>query len=349
MITRISDLARSNHGHLTNLSETVLSFTSSLICGIAFGKKIDGQEESEIKKFHELTHEAEAMLGGLFVSDYLPSFSWVDKLSGMATRLKKTFQNLDSFYQELIDEHLKPSRSKSTNKDILDLLIQLKEQQSCAVELTLDHIKAVLMNIFIAGTDTSAATIIWAMTSLIKNPNAMKNVQAEIRYQVGNKGRVDKDDLEKLPYLKAVIKESFRLYPPVPLLVPRETMKSCIIEGYEIQPRTLVYINAWGIARDPEYWENPMEFWPERFLNSAVDNKGQDFGLIPFGSGRRNCPGMSLGLVTVELALADLLYSFDWELPSGMKAEDIDSDVLPGITVHKKNALCHVPRNYLCT
>ncbi|XP_022841925.1 cytochrome P450 71A1-like [Olea europaea var. sylvestris] len=109
-------------------------------------------------------------------------------------------------------------------------------------------------------------------------------------------------------------------------------MKSCIIQRYEIQPRTLVYINAWGIARDPEYWENPMEFWPERFLNSAVDIKGQDFGLIPFGSGRRNCPGMSLGLVTVELALANLLYSFDWELPRRMKAEDIDSDVLPGIT-----------------
>ncbi|XP_022841924.1 cytochrome P450 71B37-like [Olea europaea var. sylvestris] len=124
-------------------------------------------------------------------------------------------------------------------------------------------------------------------------------------------------------------------------------MKSCIIQRYEIQPRTLVYINAWGIARDPEYWENPMEFWPERFLNSAVDIKGQDFGLIPFGSGRRNCPGMSLGLVTVELALANLLYSFDWELPRRMKAEDIDSDVLPGITVHKKNALCLVPRNYL--
>ncbi|KAL2533433.1 Cytochrome [Abeliophyllum distichum] len=294
-------------------------------------------------------YEAQAMQGGLFVSDYLPSLRWVDKVSGMATRLEKTFQNLDTFYQELIDEHLKPNRSKSMNKDILDLLIQLKEQQSCSVELTWDHVKAVLMNIFVAGTDTSAATIIWAMTGLIKTPNAMKKVQAEIRDEVGNKGRVHEDDLEKLPYLKAVIKESFRLHPPAPLLLPRETMKSCIIEGYEIQPKTLVYINAWAIARDPQHWENPMEFCPERFLNSVVDFKGQDFMLIPFGSGRRSCPGMSLGLATVELALANLLYSFDWELPLGMKAEDIDTDVLPGITMHKKNALRLVPRKYLFT
>lgn len=349
MIRRISDLARSNHDNLTNLSEIVLSFTSSLICRIAFGKKFDDQEGSEVKKFDELMYEAQAMQGGLFVSDYLPSFSWVDKLSGMATRLEKTFQKLDSFYQELIDEHLKPNSSKSMNKDILDILIQLKEEQSSSLELTLDHIKAVLMNIFVAGTDTSAATIIWAMTSLIKTPNAMKKVQEEIRDRVGHKGRVDEDDLGKLPYLKAVIKEILRLYPPAPLLLPRETMKSCVLEGYEIQPKTLVYINACAIARDPEYWENPIEFCPERFLNSSVDVKGQDFELIPFGSGRRNCPGMSLGLATVELGLANLLYSFDWELPRGVKAEDIDTDVLPGITMHKKNALCLVPRNYLCT
>ena len=203
-------------------------------------------------------------------------------------------------------------------------------------------------NIFVAGTDTGAATIVWAMTALMKNPSKLKRLQVEIRDFAGKNGigTIGEDDVEELHYLKAVIKEAMRLYPPVPLLVPRETIERCNIEGYEIQPKTLVHVNAWAIARDPECWENPDEFLPERFLDSDIDVKGKDFELIPFGAGRRGCPGISLGLATVELALANLLYSFDWELPSGMKIQDIDTDVSPGITMHKKHALCLVAKKY---
>lgn len=131
------------------------------------------------------------------------------------------------------------------------------------------------------------------MTALIKNPKAMKQVQTEIRESVGSKkGMVNEDDIQNLPYLKAVIKETFRLYPPAPTLVARETIQNSILEGYKIPPKTIVYVNYWAIARDPEYWENPEEFIPERFLNSNIDYKGQDFEFIPFGAGRRVCPGI---------------------------------------------------------
>ncbi|XP_059667740.1 cytochrome P450 71A1-like [Cornus florida] len=199
-------------------------------------------------------------------------------------------------------------------------------------------------NIFMAGIDTSAGTLVWAMTELMKHLRAMKRAQEEIRNASGEKGMVKEDDLHKLPYLKAVVKETLRLHPPAPLMLPHETTKKCNINGYEIRPKTLVYVNAWAIGRDPESWENPEEFLPERFMGSAVDYKGQDFELIPFGAGRRGCPGMYLKVVTVELALANLLYSFEWELPTGMKKEDIDTDVLPGITMHKKNALCRLAK-----
>lgn len=177
------------------------------------------------------------------------------------------------------------------------------------------------------------------MTALIKAPKVMHKVQSEVRNLLGKKGKVDEDDLPNLPYLKAVINEALRLYPPAPLLVPRETNEICTLEGYQIQPKTVVYVNAWAVARDPEYWENPHEFVPERFLNSNVDVKGQDFGIIPFGSGRRICPGMLMGLSNVELTVANLLYSFDWELPEGIRSEDIDVEPLPGITMHKKKPL----------
>ncbi|KAK6161788.1 hypothetical protein DH2020_005169 [Rehmannia glutinosa] len=186
-------------------------------------------------------------------------------------------------------------------------------------------------NILIGTIDTSSSTIIWALTALVKKPSAMKKVQQEIRSSlVGRK----------------VIKETLRLYPPNPLSLPRETTDRCIVDGYEIQPKTIVFMNTWAIGRDPDYWENPNEFMPELFLNRNIDFKGQDFGLLPFGSGRRSCPGLSLGVVVVEMALANLLYSFDWELPDGMSEEDIDTQGTQGLTMQKKNPLCLMAKTY---
>ncbi|KAK6118954.1 hypothetical protein DH2020_047292 [Rehmannia glutinosa] len=341
LVTKISGCNK-----VVNLSEMAMALGSSLICRIAFGKRYD-ENGSEIGRFDELLHEAQALLATFFVSDYFPAFGWVDKLTGLINRLETTFKNLDSFYQEIIDEHLGKKRDMKEDGDILDILIQLKEENSCSVDLEWDHVKALLTDIFIAATDTSAASIVWTMTALIKTPKVLEKVQAEIRNLVGKKGKVDEDDMPNLPYLKAVINEAFRLYPPAPLLVPRETIEKCTLEGYEIQPKTVVYVNAWAVARDPDYWEDPHEFLPDRFLNNNIDIKGQDFGIIPFGSGRRICPGMFMGLANVELTLANLLYSFDWELPPGIQIQDIDMDCLPGITMHKKNALFLVPKKYV--
>ncbi|KAK4406001.1 cytochrome [Sesamum angolense] len=185
------------------------------------------------------------------------------------------------------------------------------------------------------------------MTILIKKPQVLNKVQQEIRSLLGKKGSVVEDDIQKLPYFKAVVKEILRLFPPAPLSVPRLTTKASIVDGYEIEPDTTVYVNVWAIGRDPDFWDNPNEFLPERFLNSSVDFKGQDFGFLPFGSGRRVCPGMALGIAEVEVALANLLYSFDWDLPAGMVEDDVDLDCLPGAVTHKKNALCLMAKSYL--
>ncbi|KAL8499150.1 hypothetical protein ACS0TY_022215 [Phlomoides rotata] len=348
MVTKILGFASSNQA--LNLSEIAMTLGSTMICRIAFGKRYD-EDGFELKRFEKILHEAQAMMAAFFVSDYFPSFGWVDKLSGLSNRLDENFKSLDTFYQELIDEHLDRKRARSKKEegeDILDILIQLKEEKACSFDLNWDHIKALLMNIFVAATDTSAASTVWTMTALMKTPKVMKKVQTEIRNLIGKKGKVDEDDLPNLSYLKAVICETLRLYPPAPLLVPRETMERCTLEGYEIQARTLVHVNAWAIARDPEYWENPDEFLPERFLNSNIDIKGQDFGVLPFGSGRRICPGMLMGLINVELTVGNLLYNFDWEMPPLIRAEDIDFNVLPGITMHKKNSLILVAKKYDC-
>ncbi|XP_047326163.1 cytochrome P450 71D10-like [Impatiens glandulifera] len=166
-----------------------------------------------------------------------------------------------------------------------------------------------------------------------------------IRSIINHENILDEDDLDKLVYLKSVVKETLRLHPPAPLGVPHLATQTCKIKEFEICKGTIVYVNLWAIGRDPEYWENPQEFCPERFLDSAknIDFRGQDFGFIPFGAGRRGCPGLNLAVVTVELALANLLHKFKWELPPEMKTKDIDFDVKPGFTLHKKNDLILMP------
>jgi cytochrome P450 len=171
----------------------------------------------------------------------------------------------------------------------------------------------------------------------------MRKAQEEVRNLFGNKGFVHEDDVQQLPYLKAVVKETMRLQPTAPLLIPRETTKECCVGGYEIPAKTLVYVSAWAVGRDPEAWENPYEFNPDRFLGSSIDLKGNDFELIPFGAGRRICPGIFIALATVELSLANLLHKFDWEMPSGVEDIDMD-DVLPGLVPHMRDALCLVPK-----
>ncbi|KZV55695.1 hypothetical protein F511_16561 [Dorcoceras hygrometricum] len=185
------------------------------------------------------------------------------------------------------------------------------------------------------------------MTALMKTPDAMTKVRQEIRRVVGKKPLVDENDIQMLPYLKAVIKESMRLYPIAPLMVPKETSERCFIDGYEIQPKTTVNFNVWAIGRGPQYWENPDEFLRDRFLNSPIDYKGKDFGCIPFGFGRRGCPGMSLDVAIVELALANLLYAFDWGLPDGMTEGDVNTDSLPGLATHKKDPLSLMAKRYI--
>ena len=174
------------------------------------------------------------------------------------------------------------------------------------------------------------------MAEMIKNPRAMNKAQLEVREVFDMKGMVDEICIDQLKYLKSVVKETLRLHPPAPLILPRECAQACEINGFHIPVKTKVFINVWAIARDPNYWSEPERFYPERFIDSSIDFKGCNFEYIPFGAGRRICPGSTFGLKNVELALAFLLYHFDWKLPNGMKNEDLDMTEQSGVTVTRK-------------
>ncbi|XWS09696.1 hypothetical protein CRYUN_Cryun39dG0011300 [Craigia yunnanensis] len=199
---------------------------------------------------------------------------------------------------------------------------------------------------FGAGSETSATTIEWAMSELLKNPELKKKAQNEVRGVFDENGGVIEERIHELKFLRSIIKETLRLHPPAPLLIPRECSENCVINGYHIPAKTKVITNASAIQRDPCYWKEAEEFRPERFSNSSIDFRGTNFEYIPFGAGRRICPGISFALPSIELPLANLLYHFDWKLPNGMKFEDLDMTELFGLTVRRKNDLFLIPIPY---
>ena len=199
---------------------------------------------------------------------------------------------------------------------------------------------------FAAGTDTTYTVLEWAMAELLKRPVILQKLQAEVRSVVGNRTNITEEDLGHMNYLKAVIKETLRFHPPIPMLVPRESMRDIKLNGYDIATGTQVLVNAWAIATDPSSWDQPFEFKPERFLNSSIDFKGHDFQFIPFGAGRRGCPGILFAMAVNEIILASLVHQFDWSLPGGAAGEDLDMSETAGLAIHKKSPLLAVATPY---
>lgn len=201
----------------------------------------------------------------------------------------------------------------------------------------------VIQDMFAGGSETAATTLQWIMAELVKNPRVMQQAQDEVRRVFAGHHKVTEEGLSNLNYMHLVIKEGLRLHPPAPLLVPRECRSECQVLGFDVPKGTMVLVNAWAISRDPKHWDAAEEFVPERFEHSKIDFKGTDFEYTPFGAGRRMCPGMAFGLANVELALASLLYHFDWELPRGMEARDLDMTEAMGFTTRRLHDLLLVP------
>lgn len=181
------------------------------------------------------------------------------------------------------------------------------------------------------------------MAELLHNPDKLKKVKAELYENIGQGNLVEEPDISRLPYLQAVIKETFRLHPAVPFLIPRKVDSDVKLSGFTVPKKAQVLINVWAIGRDPDVWKNPNSFEPERFMGSHIDLKGHDFELIPFGAGRRICPGLPLAIRMLHLMLGSLIHGFDWKLEGGITPEKIDMEEKFGISLQKAQRLHAIP------
>nr|ACM69385.1 putative ferulate 5-hydroxylase [Phyllostachys praecox] len=335
---------------VVNLSDLLMSYSNSIISRAAFGDGdygLNGDDGGE--KLRKVFAEFEELLGTVTVGEFVPWLAWVDTLMGLDARAVRTSEELDGLLERVIADHRqrrcsgRPAEDgEDDHRDFVDVLLDVSEaEDEAAGEVRFDmvSIKAIILVMFAAGTDTTYATLEWVMAELINHPREMRKLQDEIRAAVGGAGHVTGDHLDKLLYLKAVIKETLRLHAPVPLLVPRETLQDTELLGYRVPAGTRVMINAWAIGRDPATWERAEEFVPERFADGPAEYVlGQDFRFVPFGGGRRGCPGVGFAVPSLELALASLLYHFDWELPAGGTSK-LDMSELYGLDMRLKATL----------
>ncbi|KAJ4794525.1 Cytochrome P450 [Rhynchospora pubera] len=319
-----------------NMSAEIGELTNNIVTRAAFGEK-----SNRAAMFLENMKEALELASGFSLSDLFPSLSWLDV--NMRRKLARIHRNLDMILEETLQEHLKTrqNQKEEIEYDLIDVLIEAKEHGDLEVPITLDNIKAVILDMFTGGTDSTSAAIEWIMSELIKNPDTMAKAQSEIRNAQTENIKFD----ENCPgYLKLVIKEALRMHPVLPLLIPRLCKETCQLLGYTIPSGARVVINAWALGRDPDYWDDAEKFKPERFENCAADFKGNNLEFVPFGAGRRICPGMDFGLAVVEVALTRLLLHFDWELPNGAKPEDLDMTETYGTVSARKQPLYLIPK-----
>ncbi|XP_027329605.1 cytochrome P450 71D10-like isoform X2 [Abrus precatorius] len=279
---------------------------------------------------------------GFSVADLYPSSRVLEMIA--KPKIEKVHREIDRILQDIIEDHRNRESDRCEGgEDLVDVLLKFQPEKESECPLTDDKIKAIIQDIITGGGETSSSVVEWGMSEMIKNPKVMEAAQAEVRRVFDWKGHVDETQLHELIYLKSIIKETLRLHPSVPLLVPRVNRERCQINGYEIPAKTRILINAWAIGRDPKYWDEPESFKPERFLNSSIDFKGTNFELIPFGVGRRMCPGIAFATPNIELPLAQFLYHFDWKLPNEMKTEELDMAESNKITAGRKNDLFLIP------
>ncbi|PON43458.1 Cytochrome P450, E-class, group I [Parasponia andersonii] len=336
----------SNVGLTINLTERINMLMYSIISRATCGRR-----SKDNKDFISVLVEAVEVSLGFELADFFPSVSFFARISRSRPKLERLQQRAARIFEDIIHERKEKisaerSAESGTEKDLIDVLLKFLDNGDQGFSLTSDNLKAIIFDIFSAGIETSGAAVDWAMAEMIKNPRIMKKAQEEVREVFSRKGLVDETGLTKMKYLKSVVKETLRLHPPLPLLIPRESRDKCEINGYEIPAKTRIIVNAWAIGRDPRYWTEPESFIPERFVDSSIDFKGNNFEYIPFGAGRRICAGISFAHITVELPLALLLYYFDWKLPNGIKHEDLDMTEVFGASLKRKDALHLIPMAY---
>ncbi|PWA84185.1 cytochrome P450 [Artemisia annua] len=333
-LVQLLDFLKITEGKVVKIEEVVFTTLFNTMSNILFSKdfldlKGDHTTAHWLKKALQKTLE-NSMIPN--VSDFFPILKGLD-LQGLRTDTLKQLSDVFSFTDALITERRerRPSSQVTKEKDFLDHLLDNN--------FTDTQINFLVIELFIAGTDTVVSTTEWAMAELLVNKDIMKKVHDELKSEIDSSSSIMKFDFSKTPYFNACIKETLRLHPVVPLLIPRRAVETCDIMGYTIPQNSQIWVNIWALSRDPKVWDGPNTFKPERFIDSHLNYTGQNFEFTPFGAGKRMCAGLVSGIKGLETILASLILEFDWKLPNGEDPANLDMNEHFGVTLQKEKPL----------
>ncbi|CAO2206721.1 unnamed protein product [Urochloa humidicola] len=355
LVARAARAAADAGGEAVEMRSLLYGYANAVVTCAAAGAA--GATAEKVKQL--MAHSA-ALMAGFQPEDVLPNAParLVRWATGLDRKIDDTAAAWDEFLSEIVAAHEEKggggaaAAAGEEDEHFVDVLLRLRREGADGLELTDDRIKATVKDVIAAATETSSGTLEWAMAELVANQRVMSKLQDEIVQVAAAADQpaaaiIAETELNKMGYLKAVLKEVLRLHPAAPLLVPHESTAPAVVQGYEIPAGTVLFVNAWAIGRDPAAWDAPEEFRPERFVGGGgapVDFRGADYQLIPFGAGQRICPGISFALPVLELALVGLLRHFDWELPAGMSTAELDMGEAPGLTTPPRVPLVLVPK-----
>ncbi|KAJ4977170.1 hypothetical protein NE237_002276 [Protea cynaroides] len=347
----VRQLYRGSDGELqkVELKSIFFQLTLNIVMGMVAGKRLFGDEEVDVELREQFLNIMKERYSNpsmnMSILDYLPILRWV----GFQSEEKKMVRfnkKRDAFFQGLIDQRRRRMSDSTkviqgdSKKTLVDAALSL--QQAEPEYYSDDIIKGLILVAFTAGIETSLQTMEWAMSLLLNHPEELQKAREEIDNNVGQGRLIEESDLAKLPYLRGIVNETLRLFPVAPLLVPHMSSEECSIEGYDVPRGTVVLVNAWAVHRDPKLWLEPTSFKPERFQGIEGEREGYKF--IPFGLGRRGCPGAGMGIRMVSLALGALIQCFDWVRIGSEKVDLSEAD--HGLSMPKAKPLeaLYVPR-----
>nr|BAC53893.1 cytochrome P450 [Petunia x hybrida] len=335
----------SQEAKVVDVGQAVFKTNLNLLSNTLFSKDLADPFSDSKVELKDVIWGVIAEIGKPNLVDYFPILEKIDP-QGIRRRTTIHFGKLMRLFDSLINERVEEKRrSHSEKSDVLEVLLNINKENP--EEINQNHIKAMFLDLFGAATDTTTSTLEWAMAEILRQPEIMKKAQAELAEVIGKGKPIEEADVSRLPYLQCIIKETFRMHPATPFLLPRKVEQDVEVCGYIVPKGSQVLVNVWAIGRDSTYWEDPLMFKPERFWNLDLDVQGQDFELIPFGAGRRICPGLPLALRMVPVVLGSLLNSFNWKLETGIEPEELDMEEKFGLALAKASSVASYPISYL--
>ncbi|KAL7591256.1 hypothetical protein Lser_V15G31714 [Lactuca serriola] len=319
------------NGTVVNVGAVAFTTTLNVFSNYMFSLDLAQYDSVSSQEFKDAVWALMEVCGKPNLVDFFPILRPFDP-QGLGRRVYHYGKKLLTIFDTIIDERLQRRSNSSTNNDVLDMLLNLNMKDEFV--FSRNEIKHLLLDLFIAGTDTISSTLEWAMAELIRNPQKMELARSKIFKLMQNENRrIQEQDISQLPYLQAIIKETLRLHPAGAFLIPHEAIDNVEVQGFIVPKNAQILCNLWAMGRDPQVWSDPEAFMPERFMEVEIDYRGQDFEFIPFGAGRRICPGLNIAHRMLHIVLGSLIQKFNWKLEEKIRPQDLDMGEKFGITL----------------